>query len=319
MKISIVIPCYGSENTLGSVLDELLEMLSTRKEYTYEIILVNDCSPDGVYHVIKEYSKRNSIIKGISLAKNFGQHSALMAGYRASHGDVVVSMDDDGQTPVEALFSLIDRINEGYDVVIAAYGKNKHSIFRKIGTRINRFMARSLINMPKDLEATSFFAMRKLIVKEIIKYENPYPYVLGLILRTTNNVTNVLTKHRVRLTGKSGYTLKRLFSLWLNGFTAFSVKPLRIATVMGILFAFLGFASGLVIIINKLINTQVQVGWSSIMAITLVVGGMIMLMLGIIGEYVGRQYVSTNNSPQYVIREIIDINKKSENNETDNK
>lgn len=309
MKISVVIPCYRSEKTLKGVLDELKRTLDTRPEYTYEFILVNDCSPDGVQKVIEEYAKANTFTKAIRFTKNFGQHSALMAGYRHCTGDIIVSMDDDGQTPVDALFSLIDKLNEGFDVVIAAYEKNEHNFFRRVGSAINRLMARSLIGMPKELEASSFFVMSKLIKEEIIKYENAYPYVLGLILRTTHNIINVQTKHRPRAEGKSGYTLRKLFSLWLNGFTAFSVKPLRIATVFGLFFAFLGFISAIVIIINKLINPQIQVGWSSLMAILLFMGGITMLMMGIIGEYVGRQYLIINKAPQYVIKDSINVDR----------
>ncbi|MEL7657635.1 MAG: glycosyltransferase, partial [Bacillota bacterium] len=160
-------------------------------------------------------------------------------------------------------------------------------------------------------EATSFFVMRNFIKEEIIKYDNAYPYVFGLILRTTSSITNVQTKHRARAEGKSGYTLRKLFSLWMNGFTAFSVKPLRVATVLGIFFACIGFISAVAIIINKLIDPQIQVGWSSIMAVVLFVGGIIMLILGIIGEYVGRQYVSINKAPQYVIRDTINTDADS--------
>ena len=307
MKISVVVPCYNSKDTISRVVSDIIETLKQNGIQDYEIILVNDFSSDNVFNEIIRLASQNSKIKGVSFSKNFGQHAALMAGYRQSTGDVVVSMDDDGQTPASEMFLLINRLNENTDVAIASYDHKQHNKFRNWGSRVNRSMARLLLEMPKNLKPSSYFAMKRFIVDEITKYENAYPYILGLILRTTANIVNVPVHHQERKAGQSGYTYKKLFSLWLNGFTAFSVKPLRVATIFGMLSAAGGFIAIILIIIKKLLHPNTPAGWSSTMAVILFVGGMIMLMLGIIGEYIGRQYISMNKAPQYVIRETINI------------
>jgi len=307
-KLSFVIPCYCSEFTIGDVVKEIDSTLSNQEQYTYEIILVNDCSPDNVFDKIKQLAERDSNIKVVSLARNFGQHSALMAGYSICTGDIVISLDDDGQIPVNEVFSLIEKLNEGYDVVYGSYKNKKHSIFRNMGSRINDLMSEYLMNKPKNLKVSSYFVTHRFIIDEMLKYKNSYPYLLGLVLRTTKNITSVYVNHRERESGSSGYTFKKLISLWVNGFTAFSVKPLRIATFLGCICALMGFVFGIYTIINKLLNPSTPAGYSSMMAALLFIGGMIMLMLGLIGEYVGRIYISINNSPQYVIRETINVN-----------
>lgn len=309
MRISFVIPCYRSEKTIEAVVKEIIDTVSLRDD-DYEIIMVSDNSPDNVYSVIKRMCAENPKLKGAELAKNFGQHAALMAGYSMCDGDIVVSLDDDGQIPVDEVYSLIDKMNEGYDVVYGTYAEKQHSPFRNWGSRLNDKMAEALIGKPKNIRITSYYAAKGYVIKEMLNYDKAYPYVMGLVLRTTNRIGNVPVKHRKRQEGESGYTLKKLISLWMNGFTAFSVKPLRIATVLGVVCAFIGFVFGAYTVINKLVNPDVLMGYSSIMAVLLFIGGMIMLMLGLIGEYIGRMYISMNNSPQYVVRDTINMNKK---------
>ncbi len=302
MKISVIIPCYGSEKTIKSVVDEVITTLQTR-DNEYEIILVNDCSPDNVWEKIVELSKNSNCVKGICFPKNFGQHSALMAGYRSSTGDVVVSLDDDGQTPADEIYKLIDKLIEGYDVVYATYDNKQHNTFRNLGSKVNDWMCEVLLGKPKGLMVTSYFAMKRFVVDEICRYRNPYTYVIGLVFRTTKNIGTVSVIHRARTQGNSGYTLTKLLGLWMNGFTAFSVKPLRIATMSGVVFAFFGFLYVIYILFNKVTNPEVPVGWSSTIAAVMIVGGIILCMLGMIGEYLGRMYISINDAPQYVIKE----------------
>lgn len=249
MKVSFVIPCYRSEHTIGKVVDKIQNTIRENDEC--EIVLVNDCSPDDTFGAIRRICEKWDNVKGISLAKNFGQHAALMAGFRHVTGDVVVCLDDDGQTPPEEVYKLLDAMDEKTDVVYAEYEQKKHSFFRNIGSRINAKMTEYLIGKPKNLFVSSYFAVRRFIVDEIVKYENPYPYVIGLILRATKNIKNAKVNHHEREEGQSGYSFKKLLRLWLNGFTAFSVKPLRIATALGLFFAFLGFIYAVYTVINK--------------------------------------------------------------------
>ena len=303
MKLSFVIPCYRSENTIETVVQEICDTVATRSGIDYEIVLVNDCSPDGVWQVIKRLAANDNHIKGICLAKNFGQHCALMAGYGQATGDYVISLDDDGQTPASESFKLIDKLEEGFDVVYGYYEHSAQHLFRRFGTWVNKKMAEAIIGQPKTLRTTSFFIMRKFIVEEIVRYPHPFAYISGLVFRATKNLGNVEVQHRRRLEGESGYTIAGLIGLWINGFTAFSVKPLRAATFIGVICALVGFLAGLYVVYQKFLNPEIPVGYTSMLATLLFVGGMIMLLLGLIGEYVGRIYISINQSPQYVVRE----------------
>lgn len=305
--ISFVIPCYRSEKTLPGVVREIQDTMKNIKSYDYEIILVNDCSPDKTFQTIETLCEENSEITGINLSKNFGQHAALMAGFHHVKGDMIICLDDDGQTPADEAGKLIEGIEKGADVVYARYGHKQHSAFRNFGSHINERMTRIMLEKPKELFLSSYFAARRFVVDEMLRYEYAYPYVIGLVLRTTKNIINVDVNHRNREEGKSGYTLSKLLALWFNGFTAFSVKPLRIATVTGTICALCGFAYGIYTIIKKIFiqPPELVIGFSALMAVIVFMGGMLMLMLGLVGEYMGRMYISMNNSPQFVIREIV--------------
>lgn len=306
-KISFVIPCYRSTVTLPGVIKEIQDTMVQMKQYIYDIVLINDCSPDDTFETIQKLCRENDNITGINLAKNFGQHSALMAGFHYVTGDVVVCLDDDGQTPANEVGKLLEGIKGGADVVYASYRQKHHSGFRNFGSRINELMTRIMLGKPKKLAVSSYFAARRFVVDEMLRYEYAYPYVIGLVLRTTKNIINVDVNHRDREAGTSGYTLGKLFSLWFNGFTAFSVKPLRIATITGTTCAFAGFAYGIYTILKKIFfqPPDLVVGFSALMSVIVFMGGMLMLMMGLVGEYMGRMYISMNNSPQFVIREIV--------------
>ncbi len=307
-KVSFVIPCYRSEHTVEGVVNEIATTMETLQDkYSFEVILINDCSPDNTMGTIRRLCEEKPYVKGIGFARNFGQHAALMAGLRQSKGDYVVCLDDDGQTPADEVDKLLCKLEEGFDAVYAKYEHKQHSGFRNLGSKVNELMTRVMLEKPKELYVSSYFAVKRFIVEDMIRYENSYPYVIGLVLRATKNITNVVVNHREREEGTSGYTLKKLLGLWFNGFTAFSVKPLRIATCVGAVSAFLGFAYGIYTILKKFINPDVPLGFSSMMAALVFFGGMIMIMLGLIGEYIGRIYISMNNSPQYVIRERINV------------
>ena len=304
-KFSFVIPCYRSEKTITTVVDEIKsEMASKRPGDDYEIVLVNDCSPDNVWSVIEKLVETEKNVIGINLAKNFGQHSALLAGYGKCSGEYVVSLDDDGQAPLDALNDLIAKMEEGYDVVYAYYHEIKQNLFRRFGSWMAGMMGKFMLDPPKDMKGSSFYIARGFVIKEMCKYKNAYPYLVGLVLRVTRKIAWVETNHRSRLEGTSGYSFARLLGLWLNGFTAFSVKPLRVSTFLGMFFAVLGFIYAIVIVVQKCLGIIGVAGWSSIIALMLIIGGCVLVMLGLIGEYIGRIYICINDSPQYVIKEI---------------
>lgn len=299
-KISVIIPCYRSEHMIVSVVVELIGVL---KDMPYEIILVCDCSPDNVWGEIKKLQSRNQEVHGILFSKNFGQHSATLAGYRHATGDIIVTMDDDGQSDPAAIPRMIDKIHEGYDVVYARYPSSKKSLFRRFGSWLNRKMSEMLAGKPANIQANSFFTMQRFVMDEMVRYTNSFPYIGGLVFRTTSNIAEVNVEHRSRKEGKSSYSVKKLFMLWINGFTAFSVVPLRMASILGFLFSGLGFILGVILIVRKILNPAIILGYTSMMVAIFFLGGIILLALGLIGEYVGRLYIGQNQAPQYVIKE----------------
>lgn len=300
MKLSFVIPCYRSEGLIGTVFQQIKEAVGNRCDY--EIIAINDCSPDNVLNELLMFAEKDEHIIVIDFAKNMGKDSALMAGYSRVSGDIVITLDDDGQCPVDHLWELLQPLETGYDVSFAKYPHKKQSRFKNFGSSVNDLMTCALIGKPKDLMLSNFVAMKRFICDEILRYKNPYPYVDGLLLSSTSRIANVTMEENERISGNTGFTLYKSLRLWMNGFTAFSVKPLRMATFLGSLVAMSGFIFALIIIIRKFTNPAIVEGYSSIMAAILIVGGVIMVLLGLIGEYIGRIYICINNSPQYVIR-----------------
>ena len=313
--ISFVLPCYGSEKTITFVIDEIRSVIGQRPEYTYEIIAVNDCSPDNVWGVLTELAAKDPQVRLIGLAKNMNRPGAVMAGLGRAAGDYIVVMDDDGQCPMDRFWDLLAPLEGEYDVSMADYPSRKQTLFKDFGTLVNKKMTEYILDRPKDLQFTNFMVMRRYIAKEICKYTNPYPYMTGLILRTTRRIKCVPMEERSRHSGSSNFTFMKMLSLWMNGLTAFSIKPLRLATFLGFFVAFSGFVFSLVIVARKLIQPEIAAGYSSIMAALLFIGGVIMVLLGLIGEYIGRIYISLNNSPQYVIRD--EVNFKTEEREKD--
>lgn len=303
--ISFVIPCYRSALTITAVTEEIKTTMTGLAKYDYEIILVNDSSPDDTFSVISALAENDSHITAVDLAKNFGQHAALMSGMRHSRGDIIVCLDDDGQTPADEVGKLLDKIEAGYDVVYASYEHKQHSGFRNLGSRVNSLMTEIMLGKPKELSLTSYFAARRFIIDEMLRYENCFPYVMGLVLRSTKNICNVPVNHRQREEGRSGYTISKLLGLWMNGFTSFSIKPLRMATYIGCVFAMLGFLYALIIVIRYFTIHLAPIGWSSTTALLLIIGGLILLVLGLIGEYIGRIFMCVNSSPQYVERCVV--------------
>ena len=288
---------------IGTVVHRLQKTVTGRvNNESYEIVLVDDHSSDGTADSISSLATNYSNIHAVSFSKNFGQQSALMAGFSLAKGDIVVCLDDDGQTPPEEVFSLIDKLNDGYDVVYAAYDNKQHSAFRNFGSRVNEKMAEVLIGKPKNISLSSFFAAKRFVIEETLHYRNPFPYIGGQFLRITSNIANVHVQHQDRIEGQSGYSFKKLLSLWLNGFTAFSVKPLRVASILGIVFSLIGFLFFIAVVIRKIISPSIAAGWTSTIALILLIGGLILFVLGVIGEYIGRIYMSINDLPQYVIK-----------------
>lgn len=319
MKISFAIPCYRSEHTVRTVCEEIIYMMGERPEYDYEIIAVNDCSPDNVMAVLRDMADKNPRIKVISFAKNCGKHAALLACFRYCSGDFIVCTDDDNQCPMDRLWDLLDPLlYSDYDVSMAQYGVKKQTHFKNFGSMLNDFIMTHLMGKPKGLQFANFTAMRKFVVDEIVRYQNPYAYVNGLILRTTNRIINVPMEERVRTVGTGGYTLRKSLRLFFNGATTFSIFPLCIALYAGSLLTVIGVLYSVYLVIHKIIYPDILLGYTSMVAFQLILNGLIMLMIGVLGEYVGRMYMCINAAPQYVIREIVNIQNSLDSSEPNN-
>ena len=305
--LSFVIPCYRSEKTIKKVIDEIITTVSQKSGYDYEVIAVNDGSPDGVYGVLQELALHTPKIKVINLAKNMGKHAAVMAGYAYVNGEYIVNLDDDYQSPVDHLWELVAPVEADLcDVATAEYAEKKEARWKKIGSNFNMLITEIMLDKPKGLRMENLNVVKRFVVDEVIRYKNPYPFVEGLILGVTKRVITVPMEQRDRGDDKgTGFTFFKSLALFSNGLTNFSVKPLRIAMIAGLMFSILGFLYGVYIIINRFIHPELAAGWSSLMAVMLFSSGIIMLLLGVIGEYLGRIYISLNRSPQYVIRETI--------------
>lgn len=302
--LSFVIPCYRSAETIIPVLNEIEEVMGS-SDMALEVVTVVDGSPDNVFEVLRNESEKRPYLKVINLSKNYGQINAQMAGFRNASGDIIVAIDDDGQCPLDRLWDLLEPIlSDRADFVAAEYEKREQNAFRNFGSRMNQMMARSLVGMPEDFEISNFYAFTKLINQELDNFPNPHPYFLGCIFNTTSRVANVPMKERERMAGSSSYTPLKLLSVWLSGFTSYSIKPLRVADFIGLICAIIGFLFGIYTIIAKF-TMDVAMGYSSLLASVLFIGGIIMILLGLIGEYIGRIMLLLNKTPQYIIRQIV--------------
>ena len=304
VKISIVIPVYKSENCLDELAKRLTDVLDSLGK-TYEIVLVNDCSPDNSWEKIIELNEIYDRLKGINLRRNFGQDSAVMAGLNYSSGESVIIMDDDLQHDPADIPTLLSGLEKGYDVCYAFFDSKKQSWFKNLGSWFNGKVAEMVIKKPKDIYLSPYKAIKRGVVDEIVKYDGPYPYVDGLLFSVTRNVTQLTVEHHERYAGKGNYNLINSIRVWLKLATNFSVIPLRIATFVGFVSSGIGFFLAIFFIIEHFIYGKGPVGWASLIVVVLFLGGIQLVSMGIIGEYVGRLFLHHNKEPQFVINEII--------------
>ena len=304
MKLSVVIPVYNGARTIGSLVEGVEKEVGSR--YEVEIVLVNDGSPaDNSADVCRALALNDRRVRFVDLSRNFGEHNAVMAGLNYCTGAAAVIIDDDFQNPPAEIAKLVEALREGYDVVFSSYDTKEHPFLRNLGSRFTNLVASLLIRKPARLYLSSFKAINRFIIDELVKYRGPYPYIDGLILRISRNYTTVRVEHRARAQGRSGYTVRKLVSLWLNMFTSFSVLPLRVATLLGLLIAFAGLCAAVVAIIDKLRHPWIQAGWASLMTALLIVSGVQLFAIGMVGEYLGRLFLKDEGNPQFVVRRTI--------------
>lgn len=299
IELSICVPVYNAEATIRRLAETLLKIFPGPGT---EIVLVNDGSTDGSHRVCTALAEEHPEITYLRLRKNFGEHNAVMCALHHCRGAYAVIIDDDFQNPPEEIHRLLTEIRQGYDVVYSRYRRKRHSLFRNVGSKINDLAATALMGKPKDLYLSSFKIIRREVIDQIIRYTGPFPYIDGLILRVTSNIGTVLVEHHKRREGRSNYTLKKLLSLWLNMFINFSIIPLRIVTAAGLLTALACVVLAAVFIVEKLTHPETSLGWASIIVVVLFIGAVQMVFLGIMGEYIGKHYLDTNGTPQWVVK-----------------
>ncbi len=302
ITVSVAIPCYKSALTIPTVVHDLRNAIRAREGYDYQIILVNDYPDDNTFDVIADLCREDPRIVGVNLSRNFGQTSAKMAALPYVTGDVLVYMDDDGQHPADQIFRLVDKVLEGYDMVYARFPHKKHSAFKRFTSWLNAKVLELNGTKPRGIVLSSYHAMSRTAVESLKKYKSPFPAMAGYLFHVVRRYANVDMEHKERIAGQSNYTLKKMLQLWLTGFTNFSTAPLRLSAFVGVGCAGIGFITGVIVIIRKLLNPAIAAGYTSSIALQLFIGGMIMMILGLCGEYIGRIYMTISNMPQYEIR-----------------
>lgn len=298
--ISVIIPTYKGVKTLSQLAKELILIF---EKYKIEIIIVNDCSPDNTHEDVKELIKDYpNKITYIKFSKNYGEHSAVMAGLRNCEGDLVIIMDDDYQNPPEEALNLAEyTLDNDYDVVFTKYKTKNDSLIRNIMSKIANISAQIILKKPKDLYFSSFKAIKKNIVSEIISYEGPFPYIDGLILSVTENLGSYVVKHDERKEGKSTYNIGKLAKHYGNLATNFSTMPIHLFSILGLAITFISFLFILVTIIEKILNPNLPLGYSTLITVIVFFSGIQILFLGLIGEYIGKILKNVNKEKQYNI------------------
>jgi glycosyltransferase involved in cell wall biosynthesis len=303
-ELSLVIPVYNGSRTIGPLVEQTAKIFGST---SFEIVLVNDGSADDSETVCAQLAEKfPQSVTFVHLSRNFGEHSAVLAGFTQARGRYVAVLDDDGQNPPEEVIRMLDELKrKNYDVVYGHYIEKKHSWFRNLGSRFNDRIATLMLHKPKDLYLSSFKVMNRFLVNEIIKYRGPYPYTDGLIYRVTRNIGQIPVEHRVSQSGPSRYTLRRLVRLWLNMFLNFSIQPLRISVYVGLLASCLSIVALVAILIDKLwITKNVTLGIPTVLGSIVFFAGIQLMILGLVGEYLGRLYLDHTGTPQYVVRYV---------------
>lgn len=304
IDLSIVVPAYRSEKTLAALVAAIDAAIGGR--FSLELILVNDRSPDGSWEVASQLARTHSWVRALNLRKNVGQHMAIFAGLRECRGRVIVTMDDDLQHAPADIPTLVDALDADHDVCYGAFHGRKHAAWKILGSRFNDLVATWLLEKPKGLYLSPFKAIKRGVRDEVVAFKGPAIYLDGLILSATSRIATRTVGHHAREDGASGYSLKKSISLWLKMATSFSVAPLRMASLSGMAISAAGFVFAAVIVVHKLLDPNVAVGWSSLIVAILIMGGVQLLALGAIGEYVGRILLNFTTPTQYSIAERVD-------------
>jgi glycosyltransferase involved in cell wall biosynthesis len=308
LDLSIVIPVYRSEDCLEPLVAAIAEAL-TPTGRDYEVVLVNDFSPDNSWAVIESICARNPNVIGVDLRRNFGQDNAIMTGLRLARGKYVAVMDDDLQHHPADLPLLLARIEEGFDVVFAEFQAKHQKLWKNVGSWFNGKFAEWVINKPRDVYLSPYKIIRGEVAEMICGYDGPDPYIDGLLIQVTARITQIPVDHHPRYAGGSTYTFWKSLRVWARLAVSFSAKPLRLVTWFGLLFAVFGLMLAVAVVVYRLRwpedFSKETAGWASLMVALLVVSGIQLIFFGVLGEYTGRTFLNVNRKPQSAIREVL--------------
>jgi undecaprenyl-phosphate 4-deoxy-4-formamido-L-arabinose transferase len=302
--LSFVIPLYKSAETIAAVVREIEHL---QIEGGHEIVLVNDGSADRTSDVVRELMRSATVpITLIEHARNFGEHNAVLTGWRHARGAHIVNLDDDGQNPPSEAKRLWEEARAtGLDVIFGHYRMKQHSVWRNVGSWFTNKMTDWALDKPPGFYLSSFRCVTAFVAEQVVAYAGPYPYIDGLILQVTQRIGSINVRHEPRRAGESTYTLRRLVRLWMAAWVNFSVLPLRVATVLGLTMAVAGMIALAVVAWLWLRNVGPSYGFGWLMAALLVFSGTQLVLLGLIGEYIGRTFLTVNQRPQSVVREVL--------------
>lgn len=304
--VSIAIPCYNSERSIREVVELVMAEFDRLEGYTCEFVLVNDNSPDGTFAEIKRLAADYPCVHGVNLMRNFGQHNALMCAMHYTAGDYILGMDDDLQCHPSQIPLIINKLEEGFDLVYGVYRESSNGAVKNFTSWLNKVTARKLLGRAKDIRSSNFWIVTSQLKDQVIRYTNYNPQLDALFTRMTSNIGNVTIESRERAYGSSGYTLGKMIKLWLAYFN-YTVLPLRAVSVVGMVTALLGFAFGIATLVRKLLMPDMLMGWASTICVLMFFFGLVLFTLGIIGEYLGNIVLSINSTPQYIVREKVNL------------
>jgi len=306
VKYSIVIPVYNSQHIVEKTVGKLLDVIH-KNDLTAEIILVNDGSPDSSWDVIKKLANDFEIIKSIDLIKNYGQHNAILCGFKYVTGEYIITMDDDLQNPPSEIMHLINKINEGdYDLVFGKFRRKKHTLYRKIGSSLVGYLNTKVFNKPKNITLTNFRIIKRDLINRVLLHKTSYPYIPGMLLMYASHIGNTAVEHDERSEGVSNYTFRKIFSLMSRLLINYSSYPLRLLSTIGIFIAILSFFAGLFYLFYGIIIGSEVPGWTTLIVLVSFFGGFIIALLGVIGEYLSRILDQISSENSYFVREFVE-------------
>jgi polyisoprenyl-phosphate glycosyltransferase len=304
MNLSIVIPVYKSENVVRKTVEQILA-ITRELDFESEIVLVDDGSPDRSWNVIQALAEENKEVKSIKLVKNYGQHTAVLCGIEHSTGKYIITMDDDLQNPPEEIPRLLAKIEEGYDLVFAKFRQKKHASYRRLGSKVVGYLNDTVFHKPKDIVLSNFRIFRRELADRIVSYRVNEPYIPGLLLMHAGSIANVETEHHERQIGESNYTFGKILKLVSRLLFNYSSAPLKLLSIIGGLIALLSFLFGIYVILNQIFSGSEVQGWTTLVVLLSFLNGFVILMLGVLGEYVVRLTKTMSYERSYHVSKVV--------------